>query len=82
MDKQAPQYMRGLSKPEPLVRMTCPCCGAEQPAHSAIPYCDDCNTDTCGHNPEDETLDMFGWCLRCRGYHDMGGCGWEKKHGT
>ncbi len=28
----------------------CPCCGAVQPAHSAIAYCDDCNTDRCGHN--------------------------------
>jgi hypothetical protein len=27
----------------------CPCCDAVQPAHSAIAYCDDCNTDTCGH---------------------------------
>ncbi len=27
----------------------CPCCGAVQPVHSAIAYCDDCNTDTCGH---------------------------------
>ena len=30
----------------------CPCCGAAQPAHSAIAYCDDCNTDTCGHHAE------------------------------
>ena len=32
------------------LRLRCPCCGAPQPAHSAIAYCDDCNRDTCGHH--------------------------------
>ena len=32
--------------------VTCPCCGAVQPAHGANPYCDDCDTDTCGHHDE------------------------------
>ena len=30
----------------------CPCCGTPQPLHSAIAYCDDCNTDRCGHHEE------------------------------
>jgi hypothetical protein len=71
MDKPPP-YMRGLTKPEPLVRLTCPCCGTEQPAHSAIPYCDDCNDDSCGHHPEDETMDMMLWCVRHREYETEG----------
>ena len=33
-----------------MTRQTCPCCGTLQPPHSAIAYCDDCNTDTCGHH--------------------------------
>ncbi len=38
-----------LSNPGGCDETRCPCCGAVQPAHSAIAYCDDCNTDTCGH---------------------------------
>ena len=62
MDK--PYYMEGLGKAQPLKRMECPCCGTVQPPHSAIAYCDDCNTDTCGHHEEDETLDMIEWCVK------------------
>ena len=35
-------------------RLICPCCGAKQPLHSAIAYCDDCNNDTCGHHEGQE----------------------------
>ena len=70
MDK--PYYMKGLSKPEPLVRRECPCCGAEQPPHSAIAYCDDCNTDTCGHHIEDETPMMMAWCVKHHEYETEG----------
>ena len=69
-----PAYMRGLSKPTPLPQLVCPCCAAVQPVHSAIAYCDDCNIDACGHNDDDETLDMFTYCWKCRDYHETGGC--------
>lgn len=35
----------------------CRCCGATgYPISAAVPYCDDCNTDTCGHWEQDEAL--------------------------
>lgn len=37
-------------------QLLCPCCATPQPQGSAIAYCDDCNTDTCGHHIDAEEL--------------------------
>ena len=74
-----PAYMRGLTRPVPATHLTCPCCGAEQPPHSAIAYCDDCNDDTCGHQIPalDETPMMMFWCVEHRAY-ETEGCGLDE----
>jgi len=44
-----PEYLGSREKVAFENPKRCPCCGLEQPLHSAIAYCDHCNNDTCRH---------------------------------